>query len=97
MNLLKHAQLPGLDTMGLVLAVWLCALPFIGFLLVPVFGISAAFGAALALLIAMLLFCWGRCITAFIRFYHEEKKKTLIPVRTVRPGQVDVQRAEKGS
>jgi hypothetical protein len=26
----KSFQMPGLDTMGLVLAVWICTLPFVG-------------------------------------------------------------------
>ncbi|MBZ0291502.1 MAG: hypothetical protein K8L99_02945 [Anaerolineae bacterium] len=82
MKFLKRAQLPGLDTMGMVLLVWICALPFIGLLIAPVFGTAAALAAALALLIVLLLFCWGSCIPAAIRFYKAEKRKTVVSSET---------------
>jgi hypothetical protein len=72
MNIIRHTPLPNLDMLVLVLVVWLCALPFIGFLIIPVFGIGTALGTALALLIVLLLVCWGRCISVVIHFYQEK-------------------------
>jgi hypothetical protein len=97
MNSLKHTPLPGLDIMVLVLVVWLCALPFIGFLVVPIFGISTAIGTALALLIAMLLLCWGSCVLAVLRFYREEKTKTIVSARAAHPLLCDEQHSGKDS
>jgi hypothetical protein len=63
----KSFQMPGLDTMGLVLAVWICILPFVGLLVAPIFGAQTAITVAIASLIAMLILCWGRCILNIIR------------------------------
>jgi hypothetical protein len=79
----KNVQLPSLETMVLVLVVWLCALPFISVLVVPVFGIRTAFGTSLALLFVMLLFCWGRCISGVTRFYWA-KKTAVVLARSIR-------------
>lgn len=67
----KRNFLPGFDVMGLILVVWLCALPFIGLLVVPFFGMKAAVIVGALLLIAMLIYCWGSCIPRVIQFYKE--------------------------
>ena len=54
MKISKRNMLPGVDMMGLILVVWLCALPFIGLLIIPLFGVKAAVVVAASLLIAML-------------------------------------------
>ncbi len=58
----KELVTSGFDTMGIVLAVWLCALPFVGLLFTPVLGISTTIALAVVLLIFMLALCWGRCM-----------------------------------
>jgi hypothetical protein len=68
----KQNLLPELDLMGLILVVWLCALPFIGLLIVPLFGVKAAVVVAVMLLIAMLVYCWGNCIPQVVAFYREK-------------------------
>lgn len=65
----KSVQMPGLDTMGLALAVWICALPFIGLLIAPIFGAQTAITVAIASLIVMLILCWGRCILSIVRLF----------------------------
>jgi hypothetical protein len=49
------------DTMGITLILWLCSLPLIAFLVLPLFGRAVALSAALALLVVFLVFCWGLC------------------------------------
>lgn len=49
------------DTMALALVLWLCALPLVGLIVVPVFGFRAAAIVALFLLLASLAVCWGIC------------------------------------
>jgi hypothetical protein len=55
--------LPWSDTMMVLLATWLCTLPFIAWLVVAVFGIRVGLGVAVALLIGVLIVCWGLCAT----------------------------------
>jgi uncharacterized membrane protein YqjE len=50
-----------LSEMLMAIAMWLCALPFIGLLVIPVWGSTTASLLALALLAAILLLCWGSC------------------------------------
>ena len=52
---------PWSDTMLLLLVVWLCTLPLIIWLIVPAFGIQAGLSLAAALLIGLLIICWGLC------------------------------------
>jgi len=49
------------DTMALALVLWLCALPLVGLIVVPVFGFRATGVVALFLLLASLAVCWGIC------------------------------------
>jgi hypothetical protein len=72
MKISKRNMLPGFDIMGLILVVWLCTLPFIGLLIIPLFGVKAAVVVAASLLIAMLVYCWGNCIPQVVRFYREK-------------------------
>jgi len=58
----KELVTSGFDTMGIVLAVWLCTLPFVGLLFTPVLGISTTIVLAIVLLVLMLALCWGRCM-----------------------------------
>ncbi len=71
----KRNFLPGFDVMGLILVVWLCALPFIGLLIVPFFGMKAAVIVGALLLIAMLIYCWGSCIPRVVQFYKESLRE----------------------
>lgn len=50
-----------LDTGDLALAfvIWLCSLPLIALLVIPLFGLKVGGVTALVLLIATLLICWG--------------------------------------
>ena len=75
MNTSKRDFLPGFDVMGLILVVWLCALPFIGLVVVPLFGVKAAVVVAALLLIAMFVYCWGNCIPQVVRFYREKLRE----------------------
>jgi UPF0716 family protein affecting phage T7 exclusion len=47
--------------MWLLLALWMCTLPVIGLLVVPLFGLRAGFALALVLLILTFAICWGLC------------------------------------
>lgn len=65
--------LPGIDTMGLTLTMWLCTLPLIAFVVAPLFGRQAAISVAIGLLIIMLALCWLSCIPKVIRAYREKR------------------------
>lgn len=49
------------DTMALMIVLWLCSLPLIGLVVLPLLGRTVAFTAALGLLPVLLLICWGIC------------------------------------
>lgn len=49
------------DTMALMIVLWLCSLPLIALVILPLFGRTVAFTVALALLPILLLICWGIC------------------------------------
>ncbi|HKZ86643.1 MAG TPA: hypothetical protein VJ793_23675 [Anaerolineae bacterium] len=49
------------DQMALTIVVWLCSLPLIVLIVLPLFGLEAAAVAALALLIIALVMCWSIC------------------------------------
>lgn len=83
MNLLKRTQLPGLDTMAVMLVVWICTLPFIGFLIAPIFGVETALTVGLILLVIMLVVCWGLCIPSVIRAYRTKREKRLLQANEV--------------
>ncbi|HBY94835.1 MAG TPA: hypothetical protein DEP84_12900 [Chloroflexi bacterium] len=50
------------ETMVLTLAVWLCSLVLIGLIVAPLLGLRAAGTAAVGLLVALLVICWGICV-----------------------------------
>ncbi len=49
------------EEMALALVVWLCSLPLIAFIVLPLFGRAAALTVAVALLFVALAVCWGFC------------------------------------
>jgi hypothetical protein len=49
------------EDMALALVVWLCSLPLIGFLIIPVWGLKTAGLLALLVLVAIMVVCWGFC------------------------------------
>jgi hypothetical protein len=65
----------GFDATGIALAVWCCALPFVGLVLTPVIGVQSAITVALLLLIALIAVCWRRCIATVLHLYREERHK----------------------
>jgi uncharacterized membrane protein (DUF485 family) len=51
------------ETMAVILVVWLCSLIAIGLIVTPLFGAKVAGTVALALLVALLVLCWGLCLS----------------------------------
>jgi hypothetical protein len=49
------------DEMALALALWLCSLPLVALIVIPLFGLNAAGVVALALLFVAMAVCWGAC------------------------------------
>ncbi len=49
------------DEMLLAFAVWLCALPLLALVVIPLFGLKVAGFIALALLFVFAAICWGAC------------------------------------
>ncbi len=65
--------LPGIDTMGLTLTMWLCSLPLITFVVAPLFGRQTAISVAIGLLIIMLVFCWLTCVPKVVQAYKTKR------------------------
>ena len=65
--------LPGIDTMGLTLTMWLCTLPLIAFVIAPLFGGQVAISVAIGLLIIMLAFCWLSCVPKVAKAYRVKR------------------------
>lgn len=65
--------LPGIDTMGLTLTMWICTLPLIAFIIVPLFGGQIAIKVAIGALILMLAYCWLSCIPKVVAEYRERR------------------------
>lgn len=65
--------LPGIDTMGLTLTMWICTLPLIAFVIGPLFGRQAAISVAIGLLIIMLAVCWLSCVSKVVQAYSEKR------------------------
>ena len=61
MSTLRAEKTDRSSTMILALVVWLCALPFVFLLVMPLLGFRAALGVALALLLGIALVCWALC------------------------------------
>jgi len=49
------------DGMALAIVIWMCTLPLVGLLIVPFLGLKAGLVAAAALLITVMIICWGIC------------------------------------
>ena len=49
------------EEMALALILWLCSLPLVAFIVLPLFGRAAALTIAVALLFVALAVCWGFC------------------------------------
>ncbi len=49
------------DEMALALVVWLCSLPLVALVVIPLFGLKVAGAVALALFFVALAVCWGIC------------------------------------
>ena len=47
-----------LDTMSIVFAAWICVLPFVLLVLLPIVGLTSALISVFMLVIAMLAMCW---------------------------------------
>jgi hypothetical protein len=47
--------------MALAIAVWLCSLPLVALVVIPLFGLKAAGVATLALFFVAMAVCWGSC------------------------------------
>jgi hypothetical protein len=59
-NMLRKLSLR-FDNMVLALVLWLCLLPLVGLLFVPLFGFQTAALVAVALFLVALTICWGIC------------------------------------
>ena len=77
-------RLPGIDTMGLTLTIWICTLPLIAFVIAPLFGRHATVRVAIGLLILMLTICWLSCMSKVIRVYREKRSLVAHPSRQQR-------------
>ncbi len=49
------------DEMLLALAVWLCSLPLVALVVIPLFGLKVAGITALVLFFILMAICWGVC------------------------------------
>ena len=49
------------DDMALAIVIWMCTLPLVSLLIFPFFGLKISLLIAAALLIAVLVLCWGIC------------------------------------
>jgi hypothetical protein len=47
------------DDMVLVIAVWMCSLPLVGLLVIPLMGIKAGLVVAAMLFLVIVIACWG--------------------------------------
>ena len=55
------------DDMVLAIVIWMCALPLVGLLILPFFGLKVSLVAAAGLLIGILVICWGICTWIIFR------------------------------
>ncbi len=49
------------DEMALALVLWLCSLPLVALVVIPLFGLKVAGVVALALFFVAMAICWGIC------------------------------------
>jgi hypothetical protein len=64
--------------MGLTLAMWLCTLPLIAFVIAPLFGGRIAVSVAIGFLIVMLVFCWLSCLPKAVQTYRDKQRHSEI-------------------
>ncbi|GIV80276.1 hypothetical protein FKZ61_007720 [Litorilinea aerophila] len=57
------------ETMAILLVIWLCSLVAIGLIVTPLFGARVAGATAVSLLVALLLLCWGLCLTGYSHWH----------------------------
>ncbi|MFZ3079603.1 MAG: hypothetical protein WA109_07950 [Bellilinea sp.] len=66
--MLKKLQID-IGDMALALTIWLCSLPIIGFVAIPLLGLRSAAAIALAAFFVMMAICWGICGTQALKRY----------------------------
>jgi hypothetical protein len=49
------------EEMALAVILWLCTLPLVALVIIPVLGVQAGIVAALSLLVGAMAICWGLC------------------------------------
>ena len=49
------------DEMALAFVAWLCSLPLVGLIVIPLLGLKVAGVVALILLVIAMIVCWGIC------------------------------------
>lgn len=49
------------DEMLIAFAVWLCSLPLVGLIVLPLFGQTVAGVTAVVLFFVLMAICWGAC------------------------------------
>ena len=49
------------DEMALAFVVWLCSLPLVALIVIPLFGLKTAGVVALVLFFGAMAICWGAC------------------------------------
>lgn len=55
------------EDMAMALIIWICTLPLVAFIVMPLFGQRVAGLTALALFVAILAACWGVCGWKLVR------------------------------
>jgi hypothetical protein len=55
------------DDMVLAIAVWMCSLPLVGLLVIPLLGLKAGLVVAAMLFIVIVIVCWGICSWKILR------------------------------
>lgn len=75
-EMFKQFSGTGFDTMGIVLMLWICALPFIGLVIAPLLGPRVGASVAVGLLVVMLLICWSLCIPTLLKLYRNKRKQS---------------------
>lgn len=56
--MLKRLHLDS-DDIALALILWICALPLIALIAIPLFGFKVASASALGLIFVFVILCWG--------------------------------------
>ena len=49
------------EEMAQAVILWLCSLPAVALVIIPVLGVQAGIVAALLLLVGAMAICWGQC------------------------------------